>query len=156
MTTQEAAGARVEEVLEGSTALAYAAMAELRPHVESVDEFVGRVDGLQRPEGYRLVGAFVPGVDEAVAVAGWRVGHNLALGHYLYVDDLVTAAAHRAKGYAELVMDWLMREAESLGCDHLHLDSNSNRHAAHRFYLKRGMVITSFHFDVNVSRQDAD
>jgi GNAT superfamily N-acetyltransferase len=156
MTRSEGAAAVVREVPEGDTALAYDAMAELRPHVESVEDFVARVDGLQRPEGYELVAAFVPDVPNAVAAAGWRPGHNLSIGHYIYVDDLVAAAAYRGRGYAGLLMDWLVRKATSLGCDQVHLDSATHRHVAHRFYLKRGMDITAFHFNVNISSEDAD
>lgn len=147
---------RVEELPLGSTQLAFDAMVELRPHLPSIGDFVTRVDELQRPEGYELVGAFVPAEPSAVAVAGWRVGHNLSIGHYVYVDDLVTATAHRGKGYAGLLMDWLVRKAASLGCDQLHLDSATHRHVAHRFYLTRGMDITAFHFNVNISHEDAD
>ena len=47
--------------------------------------------------GYRL--AFVQDTDGVVAVAGFRVGENLAWGRFLYVDDLVTLPSHRSKGY---------------------------------------------------------
>jgi GNAT superfamily N-acetyltransferase len=146
----------VREILPGSTELAFEAMSELRPHLESVEEFVTRVDGLQRPEGYRLAGVFVPSLRPAVTVAGFRTGHNLADGHYLYVDDLVTAADHRSRGYARSVMDWLRTEAVSLGCDVLDLDSATRRHAAHRFYLGFGMDITAFHFGLKLSSENAD
>ena len=156
MTSQEGSGAQVRELLTGTTALAYDAMVELRPHLESVDEFVARVDELQRPEGYRLVGAFVTDGAPAVAVAGFRFVNNLVSGHVLYVDDLVTAEAHRSKGYAGSLMDWLIREAVVQGCEQLQLDSATHRHAAHRFYLGKRLNITAFHFGVNVSGSDAD
>ena len=156
MSPHNPGDAAVRELIAGDTALAFDAMSELRPHIESVDEFVERVDDLQRPQGYRLVGAFAPGIDAAVAVAGFRTGHNLADGHYLYVDDLVTLAAHRKKGYAGAVMEWLRDEAAALGCDVLDLDSATRRHDAHRFYLGTGMDITAFHFGLKLSRDGAD
>jgi len=105
-----------------------------------------RINSLQRPEGYRLVAAFEEGSPDAVAVAGFRTGHNLAWGHYLYVDDLVTVASARKRGHAAALLRWLLDEAERLGCDQLHLDSGTHRHDAHRFYLKEPLDITSFHF----------
>jgi GNAT superfamily N-acetyltransferase len=136
----------VRELEVGETRLGFAAMRELRTHLESEDEFVRRVDEVQRAEGYRLVGAFEAGAEDAAAVAGFRPGHSLAWGHFLYVDDLVTREAHRSRGHAGALMDWLIGEAGRLGCDQLHLDSGTQRHDAHRFYLAHGLHIPGFHF----------
>jgi hypothetical protein len=82
----------IREITPDETALAHHAMRALRPAHEDLDAFVERIDRQQRPEGYRLVGAFTTdgGRAAAVAVAGFRTGHNLAWGHFLYVDDLST------------------------------------------------------------------
>lgn len=115
-----------------------------------VDEtaFVRRVDELQRPEGYRLVGVFVEPDEHALSVAGFRIGHNLAWGHYLYLDDLSTLPDARRAGYGRQLLDWLAEEAARLGCAQLHLDSGVglDRADAHRLYLNAGYVISSFHF----------
>ena len=110
--------------------------------------FAARVDEVQRPEGYRLVGAFEAGREQAVAVAGFRTGHSLAWGHYLYVDDLSTVGEARRKGCASALLDWLAEEAKRLDCDQLHLDSGvgPDRFDAHRLYLNHGYAIFSHHF----------
>jgi GNAT superfamily N-acetyltransferase len=138
--------AEVRELGTGETQDAFAAMRELRTDLRSEDEFVRRVDDVQRPEGYRLVGSFEAGEEDAAAVAGFRLGHSLAWGYFLYVDDLVTREAYRSRGHAGALMDWLVDEARRLGCDQLHLDSGSQRHDAHRFYLAQGLLISGFHF----------
>jgi GNAT superfamily N-acetyltransferase len=141
------------EIAAGETRLAWRAMRELRPDLASDEELVARVDDQQRAEGYRLLGCFVDGEDEAVAVAGFRVGHSLADGHYLYVDDLVTQETFRGQGHAGHLMDWVRQEALRLGCAHLQLDSavGPERQAAHRFYFANGMRITAYHFGVDLS-----
>jgi GNAT superfamily N-acetyltransferase len=143
------------EIAAGETKLAWLAMRELRPDVASAEELVARVDDQQRAEGYRLVGCFVDGEDDAVAVAGFRVAHTLADGHSLYVDDLVTREPFRGQGHAGHLMDWMRQEALRLGCVHLQLDSavGPERQAAHRFYFVNGMRITAYHFGVDVSRE---
>ncbi len=140
------------EIAAGETSLAWPAMRELRPDVASAEELVARVDHQQRAEGYRLLGCFLDGEDEAVAVAGFRVAHNLAVGHYLYVDDLVTHEPFRGQGHAGHLMASLRQEALRLGCSHLHLDSavGPERQAAHRFYFANGMRITAYHFGVDL------
>jgi GNAT superfamily N-acetyltransferase len=136
----------VRELPLGETALAHAALIELRPAFPSQNEFVRRVDEIQRPEGYRLLGSFEDDGDDAAGVAGFRTGHNLVWGYFIYVDDLVTRAAFRGRGHADALMSWLFKEAKELGCDQLHLDSATHRHDAHRFYLKHRLNISSFHF----------
>jgi GNAT superfamily N-acetyltransferase len=138
----------VRELPPGETRLAHAAMAALRAAYAREDDFVARVDGVQRPEGYRLVAAFAEGRDQAVAAAGFRVAHSLAWGHYLYVDDLSTVSDARRQGHAGALLDWLAEEARRLGCEQLHLDSGTapERHDAHRLYLNHGLAIYAHHF----------
>jgi len=134
----------------GETHLAFEAMRELRPHLASRDEFVARVDGVQRGEGYRLVASFADGDADAAAVAGFRRMHTLSWGDQLYIDDLVTREAHRRQGHAERLLEWILAEARELGCGQVHLDSAPHRHAAHRRYLTAGYRISAFHFSLEV------
>ena len=135
----------LRELGTGEVGLAHAAMVSLRPEVGSAETFGRRVDEVQRPEGYRLVARF-DDAGEVVAVAGFRTGHSLSRGHYLFVDDLVTRPDRRGEGHGKAVLDWLRAEAGRLGCDEVHLDSGTQRHGAHRFYLREGFDISSFHF----------
>lgn len=130
-------------------------MRELRPHLSDEAAFVRQVDEVQRPEGYRLVASFRDGAESepAVAVAGFREGHSLVDGHYLYVDDLSTVEAARRQGHARRLLDWLQAEAERLGCEHIMLDSavGPQRVDAHRLYLNAGYQIAAFHFERTVA-----
>jgi GNAT superfamily N-acetyltransferase len=137
----------VRELLAPDTGLAFEAMRALRPHWDDRAAWVARVDDLQRPDGYRLVAAFGDG-EEAVAVAGFRLGHNLAWGRFIYVDDLSTLPSARGHGHGEALLRWIFGEAQRLGCDEVHLDSGTvpERWAAHRLYHRVGMNIGSHHF----------
>jgi GNAT superfamily N-acetyltransferase len=138
----------VRELAPGETALAFRAMRELRTSLEDEAEFVQRVNELERPEGYRLVAAFDEDPAEAAAVAGFRVGHSLAWGLHVYVDDLSTLPDARRRGHAGRLLDWVIEEARRLGCDQVHLDSavGPERREAHRLYLNKGFVIAGHHF----------
>jgi GNAT superfamily N-acetyltransferase len=140
--------AELREIVPPDTALAFPAMKVLRPHFADEAAFVERVDEVQRAEGYRLVGVFERGTPHAVAVAGFRVGHILAWGRFLYVDDLSTLPEARRRGYGKQLLEWLGEEAERLGCEQFHLDSGvgPTRADAHRLYFNTGLEITSFHF----------
>ncbi len=140
--------AAIRELPVGETRLAHHAMHELRSAYGDEPVFVEYVDTVLRPAGYRLTGAFTPGRETAVAVAGFRVGNSLAWGRYLYVDDLSTAADARREGHAGTLLDWVIDEAQKLGCGQLHLDSNTGaeRFDAHRLYHNHGLAIYSHHF----------
>jgi GNAT superfamily N-acetyltransferase len=140
--------AELREILPPDTGLAYPAMAALRPAYADEARFVERVDDVQRGEGYRLVGIFEESAPHAVAVAGFRVGHMLAWGRFLYVDDLSTLPEARRRGHGRRLLEWLTEEAQRLGCDQLHLDSGvgPDRIDAHRLYFNTGLAISSFHF----------
>jgi GNAT superfamily N-acetyltransferase len=140
--------ADLREIVPPETALAFPAMRELRPHYADEADFVERVDDVQRAEGYRLVGVFEDETSHAVAVAGFRVGHMLAWGRFLYVDDLSTLPEARRRGYGMRLLEWLREEAKRLGCEQLHLDSGvgADRTDAHRLYFNAGLAISSLHF----------
>jgi GNAT superfamily N-acetyltransferase len=137
----------IREVGPPDTAIAFEAMRALRTHYDDRDEFVRRVDEEQRPQGYRLVGAF-DDAGRCEAVAGFRVIRNLAWGDCLYLDDLSTLPEARRRGHGRALMRWCLDEAARLGCDELHLDSGvgPEREDAHRLYFNAGLRITSYHF----------
>jgi GNAT superfamily N-acetyltransferase len=120
----------------------FSVVAELRPHLDEAS-FVAMVRGMEK-QGYRI--AFIEEDGAVVAVAGYRIFTSLFMGRNLYVDDLVTSDKSRSKGYGKALLDWLRDLARNEGCTHLHLDSGTQRHRAHRFYLRQGMDIASFHF----------
>ena len=138
----------VREVFAGETMAAADVLLDLREDMGPAERLVARIDELQRPEGYRLVASF----DEegrAVVAAGFRAGHNLAWGRFLYVDDLITLPEARGEGHATALLRWMLDEAARLDCGQVHLDSGTERHVAHRLYLGVGMHISSHHFRID-------
>jgi GNAT superfamily N-acetyltransferase len=138
----------IRELAIGETHHAHRAMLELRPHIGSSNEFARRVDGAQRREGYRLVASFEIGEEDAAAVAGFRTAHSLSAGSMLYCDDLSTRSDCRRRGHAAALLDFMLAEAQRLGCDQFQLDSGvgANRLDAHRLYFNKLMRITAYHF----------
>jgi len=117
-------------------------MLQLRTHISEA-EFLERIKRQQRG-GYQL--CYLTDEGAVRSVAGFRFIENLASGRVLYVDDLVSDSGSRSKGYGDKVLQWLIGQARSAGCDTLELDSGVQRFGAHRFYLRNRMDITSHHF----------
>jgi GNAT superfamily N-acetyltransferase len=117
-------------------------LAQLRPHLQE-SEFVNRVKRQQR-EGYHLAALAEKNIIKAVA--GYRFATSLSWGHFLYVDDLVTAEDSRSRGHGQRLFRWLIEQAREHKCDQFHLDSGVQRFGAHRFYLSSRMDIIAHHF----------
>lgn len=120
---------------------------ELRAHL-SEEEFIEKVKLQCTSSGYKLI--YLEVDNKIVCCAGYRISACLAWGKFLYVDDFVTLAAERGKGYGEKLFEWLLQEATDNKCSQLHLDSGVQRFDAHKFYLSKNMKISSHHFSIEL------
>ena len=86
--------------------------------------------------------------DRCVAVAGFRVVHNLAWHDTLYVDDLSTLPEARGRGHGRALLEWCKEEGRREKCTQFHLDSGvgPEREDAHRLYFNTGLRISAHHF----------
>ena len=114
---------------------------ELRPH-RSADE-LRKMLIAQMENGFQIV--CIGDESLAFAVGGFRTLDVLFSGKTLYVDDLVTHSMHRKKGYAGMLLKWMIQFAKENGYDHFSLDSGHQRKDAHRLYLNHGLDITAHH-----------
>jgi GNAT superfamily N-acetyltransferase len=128
-------------------AACYPVMSELRPHI-SAEEFVPLVRHLETVAGLKL--AFLWNSREVKSVAGYRISEWLAGGKYLEIEDLVSKASERSRGYGGMLFDWLKDLAARSGCRQVRLVSNVRRLEAHRFYLRKGMTLEAHYFSINV------
>lgn len=120
----------------------FTVISQLRTHLKK-ENFLSTIRHMET-EGYKL--AFIEDEGQVVATAGYRIYTNLFMGKHLYVDDLVTSADVRSKGYGEQMVKWLRDEARKQNCNFYHLDSGTHRGEAHKFYFKQGFTIASYHF----------
>jgi len=118
-------------------------MQQLRPQY-TVKQLMSLI-AKQTENGYRMALAENT-AKEVVGIAGYELGHKLAWGHYLYIDDLVVNEQSRGQQVGQALLEYCYSIARQHNCDSLHLDSGSQRHRAHKFYLSQGMHISSFHF----------
>ena len=115
---------------------------ELRPHLTAESFTAVYAEG--HPQGLRFTAAYDG--NRCVGVAGWRIVATTVHLRKLYVDDLVTTAAARSTGVGRTLLGALAQRAEGAGCSALDLDSGVQRADAHRFYMREGLTIGSFHF----------
>jgi GNAT superfamily N-acetyltransferase len=139
-----------EALVDADIRRVYPVMRELRPHINSEDEFLERVRRQQSQSRWRLI--YVEDNGAPVAAAGFRILEWLAWGKALYVDDLICLESHRGKGFAEALMCWMEDQATKEGCGEFHLDSGTHRLGAHRFYHRLKLSISSFHFSRKLTR----
>ena len=149
------ASGQLREIAADNTAAAYAALSVLRPMIGSVEQFVAQVNGVQRGEGYRLIGIFEAGKNSAVAVCGFRERTNLGSGRHIHIDDLVTLPESRKRGYAGRLLDEVQRIAAEQGIGQMQVDSSvgGERANAHRVYFQHGFEIDAYHFVCPIAPQ---
>lgn len=125
----------------------FAVVKELRPHLD-LQEFKQLVALAHAADGYRLVVAESKG--EVQAVMGYRILHDLVHGSHLYIDDLVTAKAHRGRGLGAQLLKHAEAEARRLGFRTLRLCTGLDNKDAQRFYEREGWEARSFAFKKKV------
>ncbi len=123
----------------------YGLMRQLRPHLSSEREFVERWRSLSG-DGYRLLALFVR--KDIKALAGFQRQESFVHGAFLYVNDLVTDASDRGRGYGTLLMERLKTEGRALGCRKLVLDSGLENALGHRFYYRQGLLASALRFSM--------
>lgn len=138
----------LREILPDETASAFAALSVLRPKLQDINSFVEQVNQIQRKQGYRLFGIFEDGMNNAVAVCGFREEMNLVSGRHMHIDDLVTLPQYRKNGYGTRLLSEIQNIARQEGISQIHIDSNvgGERTTAHRIYFQHGFEIGAYHF----------
>ena len=119
-------------------------MRQLRPHLPTGPAYVAVIRALMESDGYRLASIVEEG--EVRAVAGYRLITMLYCGRILSIDDLVTDAGARSRGFGSKLLRWLKDEGRAGGCAELQLISRVTREEAHRFYFREGLGVEYFHF----------
>jgi GNAT superfamily N-acetyltransferase len=122
-------------------------IAELRPHFTDEDAFVEQVKRQSENHDFKLVFLDENGVQ---AVGGIRLGEWLARGKYLEIEDLVTAADSRSKNYGGQLFDWIENYARHENCREIKLVSHVTRYGAHKFYLRKGMILDAHFFSKEI------
>ncbi len=114
---------------------------ELRPQLPA--DYMARMQ-VVFAGGARMLAVLDGG--KVVGIALWRLIENTYEGKRLYVDDLVTHEPARSKGVGKQMLAQLESHARQNGCHVLALDSGVQRAAAHKFYFREEMQISSYCF----------
>lgn len=119
-------------------------MQQLRPHLQSADDFIVRVHRM-RNDDYRLLAVWQG--DTPRALAGYRLQENLVYGgRFLYVDDLVTDEAARGTQWGARLIEATTRIAEQADCVRFVLDTGLSNALAQRFYFRQGLLTEAIRF----------
>lgn len=121
----------VSEVLNKEDLLkAFSVMKQLRTHLVE-EKYLNLVEDMKK-EGYKM---FTLNVNEEVkAVVGFIKLTNLYYGKHVWVNDLVTDANERGKGYGQILLSFVNEWAKENGCEVVALSSGLEKLEAHKFY----------------------
>jgi len=113
----------------------YPVMAELRTHL-SLSDYLTIYKNAHFADGYEIVA--IADDEEVYAVMGYRVLHDFVHGQHLYIDDLVTASAHRSKGLGARLLKHAESIAKESGCKSLRLCTGIENELGKKFYEDNG------------------
>ncbi|ENQ3107713.1 Acetyltransferase (GNAT) family protein [Bacillus sp. 491mf] len=101
--------------------------------------------GKMKKENYRLF-ALYNSEREVVSLAGVAICTNFYNKKHVFIYDLVTAGAHRSKGYGETLLSYIEGWGKENDCTCAVLTSAFPRIDAHRFYEREGYEKVSYAF----------
>ncbi|WP_037585771.1 GNAT family N-acetyltransferase [Stenoxybacter acetivorans] len=141
----------IREIMPENNAQAFAALQSLRPQIRDLNLFQELVT-VQRQEGYRLIGVFAAGKQNAVAVCGFRINTKFASGKFLHINDLITTGEATRRGYADTLLEYVKTIAKAESCKSIHADSfvEADRCGAHSLYFRHGFRISAHHFSFSL------
>ncbi|WP_026592207.1 GNAT family N-acetyltransferase [Bacillus sp. UNC437CL72CviS29] len=84
--------------------------------------------------------------NEVVSLAGVAICTNFYNKKHVFVYDLVTAEAHRSKGYGKALLSYIEEWGAEKECSSVVLTSAFPRINAHRFYEREGYDKVSYAF----------
>jgi GNAT superfamily N-acetyltransferase len=115
---------------------------ELRDEIKDRQIYIEQVIR-QTQEGYTLT--FIREHNEVASCMGYRIFETLGWGKILYIDDLITRAKSRKKGFGKILLEYAIEQGRFKKCDQIHLDSGFHRLDAHRLYLNKGFNLACHH-----------
>jgi len=119
-------------------------------HLElSYDEFEDLVYDMRHTD-YKMIGILEK--DKIVTYAGVSIGTNFYHKRHLFVSDFVTDKKYRAKGYGEMMLDYLKDYAKMAMCENLVFSSELTKDDVVGFFQKNGFVKKSFTFVRSLER----
>ncbi|PEZ02168.1 GNAT family N-acetyltransferase [Bacillus sp. AFS018417] len=116
---------------------------QLRPTL-SQEEAQSLLERMKQ-ENYRLF-ALYNSEGEVVSLAGTAICTNFYNKKHVFIYDLVTAEAHRSKGYGETLLSYIEGWGKENNCTCVVLTSAFPRKDAHRFYEREGYEKVSYSF----------
>lgn len=142
---------QLRELTPAETGSAFAALHLLHPNIRDIVQFQDLVK-IQQAEGYRLLGIFEEGKQNAVTVCGFRIVTNFATGRHLYIDDLTSLHLPIADDKISQIFTELKTIATNEHCSSIHADSSisSDSSNIHHLYLKNGFTLCSHKFSLKL------
>lgn len=112
----------------------YPTIKQLRSEL-SYEDYLSMYEKAHINDGYELL-AITRG-EEVFAVIGYRILYDFVHGKHVYIDDLITAELHRAKGFGTKLLSHVEGIAKTLCCTKLRLCTGIKNELGKKFYEKQ-------------------
>ena len=84
--------------------------------------------------------------EKQVAVSGYWLATKIYCGKYMEIDNFVVSHDYRSKNIGQMLVNWMLEEAQKQGCKAALLDAYVENFKAHKFYYRQGFIARGFHY----------
>lgn len=102
-----------------------------------------RLENMLSMGGYQCIGVY-DGV-ELVGICGLWVLNKLYAGKHVEPDNVFVKSEHRSHGVGALMMDYLFRYAQEIGCDATEVNCYVKNEKGKRFWESQGYEALGYH-----------
>jgi hypothetical protein len=126
---------------------AFPALHRLHTNIRGIGQFQELIQ-TQRAEGYRLLGIFEEGKQNATTICGFRIQTTLIAGKHLNIEDLSSYHQPIDDNHIYTILNELKKIAHQEHCTCIHANSSvtTDSNNLHHLYLKHGFTLNSHQF----------
>lgn len=137
----------LRELTPGEDTAAFPALHRLHTYIRGIGQFQELIQ-TQRAEGYRLLGIFEEGKQNAVTICGFRIQTTLIAGKHLNIEDFGSYHQPIADSHIHTILTELKKIAHQEHCTSIHANSSvaTDSNNIHHLYLKHGFTLNSHLF----------
>jgi GNAT superfamily N-acetyltransferase len=98
---------------------------------------------LMKENNYQCVGMFDE--EKLIGICGIWILIKHYVGKHVEPDNVIIAPEYRNKGIGEIMMQWVVDYAKSIGCEAAELNCYVSNSPALKFWLNQGFKVLGFH-----------
>lgn len=99
-------------------------------------------------QDYKCVGIYEG--NKLIGISGVWILVKYYMGKHIELDNVVIDPEYRGQGLGELLSEWVLTYAKSIGCNSAELNCYVSSFSAQKFWMNQGYKIVGYHFQQKI------